>query len=60
MLGLFLLGAVVAAIKNGECDDIEDYCNQHGCNYDDVYYEKDVSEDDDWDDNFVGWADDYY
>ena len=57
MLGLFLLGAVVAAIKSGECDSVEDYCNQNGCNYDDVYYEKEVSEDDDWTDNFVGWAD---
>ena len=58
MLGWFLLGAVVRAIQSGECTDVEDYCNQNGCNYDEIYYQKNVSDDDYWDDSFVGFADD--
>ena len=58
MLGWFLIAAVVEAIKSGECANEEDYCNQNGCNYDEIYYQKNVSDDDDWDDSFVGFADD--
>jgi|GEM_PF-3804961 len=58
MLGIFLIGAVVAAIASGAASSEEDYCNQHGLNYDDIYETRHVSDDDDYDDGFVGWADD--
>ena len=58
MFGWFLLGAVAAAIASGVASDVDDYCNQKGCNYDDVYERRYVDSDDDLDDRFVDWADD--
>ena len=58
MFGWFLLGAVAAAIASGAASDVDDYCNQNGCNYDDVYERRYVDSDDDLDDRFVDWADD--
>ena len=58
MLGWFLLAAVGAAIASGAADSVDDYCNQRGLNYDDVYEKRYVNDDDDLDDRFVGWADD--
>ena len=58
MLGLFLIGAVAKALANGTASSVEDYCNQRGCNYDDVYVTRYVRSDDDINDQFIGWADD--
>lgn len=33
------------AISNGEYDDEEDFCNQNGCNYEDIYDDFDDSDD---------------
>lgn len=39
-----LLSWIADAISNGDYDDEEDFCNQNGCDFDDIY------EDDDYDD----------
>lgn len=57
MLGIFLIGAVAAAIASGAASSEEDYCNQHGCNYDDIYETRCVRSEDDINDQFVCWAD---
>ena len=56
MFGIFLLGSVAKALANGSASSLEDYCNQHGCNYDDLYETKRVRGDDDMNDRFIGWA----
>ena len=53
MFGWFLVGAVAAALASGSASSEEDYCNQHGCNYDDIYERRRVRSDE-----FVCWADD--
>lgn len=58
MFGWFLVGAVAAALANGSASSEEDYCNQNGCDYDDIYEKRRISSDDDYDDRFVRWADD--
>ena len=58
MFGWFLVGAVAAALASGSASSEEDYCNQHGCNYDDIYERRRVRSDDDMNDQFVCWADD--
>lgn len=58
MIGWFFVGAVVAAIASGAASSVEDYCNQNGCNYDDVYEKRYIDDEDDINDSFVGWADD--
>ena len=57
MFGWFLVGAVAAALASGSASSEEDYCNQHGCNYDDIYERRRVCSDDDMNDQFVCWAD---
>lgn len=32
-----LLSWIQEAIMNGDYDDEEDFCNQYGCSYDDIY-----------------------
>ena len=58
VFGWFLVGAVAAALASGSASSEEDYCNQHGCNYDDIYERRRVRSDDDMNDQFVCWADD--
>ena len=47
MLGLFLLGSVAAALADGSVSSVDEYCNQHGCNYEDVFVRREVNDDDD-------------
>ena len=56
MFGIFLLKSVAEAISNGAASSVEDYCNQYGCNYEDVYETKRVRSDDDINDRFCGWS----
>lgn len=58
MLGWFLIAAAAEALSNGTASSEEDYCNQVGCNYEDIYERRYFSEDDELDDTFVGLADD--
>ena len=57
MFGIFLAGAVASALARGEVSSEEDYCNQHGCNYEDIYETRRVRSEDDINDRFVCWAD---
>ncbi len=44
-----LLSWIEDAIANGEYDSEEDFCNQNGCNYDDIYdYNEDSDDNDNW------------
>lgn len=40
-----LLKWIEEEISNGEYDDEEDFCNQNGCNYEDIYDDFDDSDD---------------
>ena len=56
MFGIFLRGSVARAMSDGSASSIEDYCNQNGCNYEDVFEKRRVRNDDDINDRFCGWA----
>lgn len=58
MLGWFLVAAAVAALREGTASSEEEYCNQHGCNYEDIYERRRFNEDDEIGDDFVCLADD--
>ena len=58
MFGIFLSALAAAALANGSASSEEDYCNQHGCSYDDIYERKRVRSERDMNDRFVCWDDD--
>lgn len=58
MLGWFLIAAAAAALRDGTASNEEEYCNQVGCNYDDIYERRHFNEDDEIGDDFVCLADD--
>ena len=57
MFGWFIAAAVASAIADGSASSVEDYCNQNGCNYDDVYERRRVRSEKDINSRFVGWDD---
>ena len=57
MFGWFIAAAVASALADGSASSVEDYCNQNGCNYDDVYERRRVRGEKDINSRFVGWDD---
>ena len=46
MIEWILMASAAAAIANGSYENEEDFCNQNGCNYEDIYVPHYYSDDD--------------
>ena len=47
MFGIFLIDSVTTALAEGSVSSVEEYCNQNGCNYEDVFVKRSIRDYDD-------------